>query len=43
MGWIDALWGKAVGLDTFFLTNDSRSPSLPELEVLILDELKAAS
>jgi predicted nucleic acid-binding protein len=28
---------------SFFLTNDSRLPTLPELEVLILDELKAAS
>jgi predicted nucleic acid-binding protein len=28
---------------SFFLTNDSRLPSLPELEMLILDELKAVS
>ena len=26
-----------------FLTNDARLPSLPELQVLVLDELKAAS
>jgi predicted nucleic acid-binding protein len=28
---------------SFFLTNDSRLPSLPGLKVLILDELKAVS
>jgi len=43
MEWIDALSGKVVGLASFFLTNDSRLPSLPELEVLVLDELKTVS
>jgi predicted nucleic acid-binding protein len=28
---------------SLFLTNDSRLPSLPELEVLVLDELKTVS
>jgi predicted nucleic acid-binding protein len=28
---------------SFFLTNDARLPSLPELKVLVLDELKAGS
>ena len=46
MGWVDSLSGKIVGLDTaltmqaaFFLTNDKHLPSLPNLKILMLDDL----
>lgn len=41
MEWIAQLQGKVVGLDaSFFLTNDAREPSLPELTVLVLENLR---
>jgi hypothetical protein len=41
MEWVENLRGKVVGVDTalFFVTNDVRLPSLPDLPLLVLDDL----
>jgi hypothetical protein len=50
MEWIASLRGKTVGLATaifggasFFLTNDTHLPSLPNLKTLVLEDLKKGS
>jgi hypothetical protein len=43
MGWVDMLSGSKVGVDTIFLTNDRKLPSLPGMQTLVLDDLKEIS